>query len=230
MEDDIEYVEILKNYLIQFEKEYGEKIIFRHFEDGADIAENYKGEYDIILMDIEMTFLDGMSAAQEIRKSDDEVVIIFITNMPQYVMEGYKVNALDYVLKPISYYALSQRLTRAIGRMRRRKKKYVLVPMRGGTKKIDASHIYYVEVRNHMLTFYTKEGMIQGQGSIRELEEGLMEEGFYRCNKCYLINLEYVDSIHNNDVVINGEIVQVSRSKKKDLMNQLNNYINEVSL
>ena len=81
---------------------------------GDEIALGYKAVYDIILMDIEMKFMDGMMAAEEIRKVDTEVIIIFITNSPQYAIKGYAVDALDYVLKPVSYYAFSQRLGRAV--------------------------------------------------------------------------------------------------------------------
>ena len=59
-----------------------------------------------------MSAMDGMSAAEEIRKKDSDVVIIFITNMPQYAIRGYAVEALDYVLKPVSYFAFSQRLSK----------------------------------------------------------------------------------------------------------------------
>ena len=65
----------------------------------------YRFQFDIILMDIEMRFMDGMSAAEEIRQMDKDVVIIFITNMPQYAIRGYAVEALDYMLKPVSYFA-----------------------------------------------------------------------------------------------------------------------------
>ena len=90
----------------------GEKLPFSitHFSDGDEIALGYKGGYDLILMDIEMTFLDGMSAAEEIRRADPEVLIIFITNSPQYAIKGYAVQALDYILKPLSYYAFCQRM------------------------------------------------------------------------------------------------------------------------
>ena len=74
------------------------------------IAVDYRAVYDIILMDIEMRFMDGMTAAEKIREHDSEVVIIFITNMPQYAIKGYRVDALDYVLKPVSYFAFSQRI------------------------------------------------------------------------------------------------------------------------
>ena len=108
VEDDKEYRSQYRDYLKQMEAQMGESFQIREFEDGDGILENYRADYDIILMDIEMSFVNGMEAAEEIRKLDHEVVIIFITNMPQYVMDGYKVQAFDYILKPITYYAFSE--------------------------------------------------------------------------------------------------------------------------
>ena len=108
VEDDKTYAAQLKEYLVRYGTETNQKISVALFPDGEDIVTDYSAEFDIILMDVEMTFMDGMTAAEKIREKDNEVVIIFITNMPQYAIQGYKVDALDYVLKPISYFAFSQ--------------------------------------------------------------------------------------------------------------------------
>ena len=229
VEDDESYAETLKNYLKQFEQERGEKIRVTAFSDGEDIIENYKADYDIILMDIEMMFMDGMTAAEEIRKMDTEVVIIFITNMPQYAIKGYTVDALDYVLKPISYFALSQRLDRALTRMKRRSKKFLTIAYKGGAKKLDISEICYVEVQNHDLIFHTMDGDYTTKGSMRDIENSLDKDKFFRCNKCYLINLDYVESFYNYDVVVGKDVVQVSRARKKEFLDMLNNNMNGVS-
>ena len=70
-------------------------------------------------MDIQMRFMDGMTAAEKIRTLDHEVIIMFITNMIQYAVRGYEVDAMDYVVKPVEYFAFSQKLDKAIGRMKR---------------------------------------------------------------------------------------------------------------
>ena len=127
VEDEHAYAMQLQEYLHTYEKENGEVFEISLFSDGDEIVHKYKPIYDIILMDIEMKFMDGMSAAEEIRKVDTEVVIIFITNMPQYAIRGYAVEALDYVLKPISYFAFSQRLNRAIGRIKKRISKTISI-------------------------------------------------------------------------------------------------------
>lgn len=122
VEDEVRYQEQLIEFLRKFEQDRGENIEVEIYSDGDEIVENYKAQFDIILMDVQMQFMDGMSAAEEIRKMDTEVVIIFITNMAQYAIKGYEVDALDYVLKPISYFPFSQRLNRAIDRMKKKGK------------------------------------------------------------------------------------------------------------
>ena len=228
VEDDHNYREELMEYLKRYEQESGEKFRITVFTDGDEIAEEYRAEYDIILMDIEMTFMDGMTAAERIREVDSEVVIIFITNMPQFVMKGYTVDALDYVLKPITYFAFSQRIDRALSRMKKRTSKYITIEIKGGMQKLDVSKITYIEVNNHDLIFHTLSGEYLTKGAMKEVEASLGAENFFRCNKCYLINLEYVESVQNFDVILGKDVVQVSRARKKALLDALNNYLNEV--
>lgn len=229
VEDDVSYREELIAYLKKYEQESKEKFLISVFTDGDEIVEHYKSDYDIILMDIEMTFMDGMTAAEHIREMDMEVVIIFITNMPQYAMKGYRVDALDYVLKPIGYYAFSQRIDRAISRLRRRTKRYVTITIRGGIKKLDISRITYIEVQDHDLIYHTQEERFLTKGSLSEVEDILKSMDFFRCNKCYLVNLEYVETVQNCDVKVGSVWIQVSRAKKKALLDALNDYMNEVS-
>lgn len=229
VEDDKNYADKLKKYLAQYQEESGRKLKIEYFEDGEDIAVDYKCEFDIILMDIEMRFMDGMTAAEKIREMDDEVVIIFITNTPQYAMKGYMVDAMDYVLKPLAYYAFSQKIDRAIKRMAKHEEKYLSISVKGGVQKLTVSRITFVEVCDHSLFFHTLDGDFESKGSMKDVENELPEEKFFRCNKCYLVNLDYVDGVRDNDIIIGKELVQVSRSRRKELLNRLNDYMNGVS-
>lgn len=128
VEDESEYARELQDYLRRYGREVGERFDITVYPDGEDIVDDYRsGMYDIILMDIEMKSMDGMTAAEHIRDVDGDVVIMFITNMAQYAIRGYRVDALDYVLKPISYFSFTQRLGKAMERMRRREEKYVII-------------------------------------------------------------------------------------------------------
>lgn len=110
VEDEELYAEQLQNYISKYAEERKKQIKVTWFQDGEDIVSGYKGEYDIILLDIQMRFMDGMTAAEKIRELDSEVVLMFITNMIQYAVRGYEVDAMDYVVKPVEYFAFSQKL------------------------------------------------------------------------------------------------------------------------
>lgn len=228
VEDEESYVATLREFLARYERERGERLQITVFSDGDEIALGYRSEYDVILMDIEMRFMDGMTAAEEIRRVDPEVIIIFITNSPQYAIKGYAVDALDYVLKPISYFAFSQRLERAIGRMKRRARRYMTIAIRGGAQKLDISRILYVESQGHNLIFCTAEGEHTTTGTMREVEEKLENYGFYRCNKGCLVNLEHVDSVRDGCAMVNGQALPISRGRKNDFLAALTDYVGGV--
>ncbi|MBD5084858.1 MAG: response regulator transcription factor [Clostridiales bacterium] len=229
VEDDAATAQLLAGYLRRYEEESGHKLEITSFGDGDEIAIGYKAGFDLILMDVEMPFMDGMTAAAEIRKQDPEVVIIFITNMAQYAIRGYAVDALDYVLKPVSYFAFSQRLERAIARMGKRAARYITIPVSGGAQKLDVSHIHYIESQGHKLLYHTTGGVFASAGAIGEVEERMEQYHFCRGNKGYLINLAHVDGIRDGCAVVQGELLPLSRARKNAFLEALANYVGEVT-
>lgn len=227
VDDEITYAQKLKAYINRYEAESGEEFEISLFSDGDEIIEKYKADFDIILLDIQMKFMNGMNAAEEIRKLDTEVVIIFITNMTQYAIRGYAVDALDYILKPVSYFAFSQRLERAIVRMIKREKHYMTLNIKGGVQKLDIARIYYIESQGHNLIFHTKNGEYTTFGTMKEMEEKLKKYSFFRGNKGYLINLEFVDSMQDIFAIVNGKPLQISRARKNNFLKALTNYLSE---
>lgn len=225
VDDEATSVEQLKSFLKQYQKERNEVMSIVSFSDGDEIAENYKAEYDIIILDIEMKFMDGMTAAEMIRKKDQEVIIIFITNMAQYAIKGYTVNATDYVLKPVSYFAFSQRLDKVVSHINKKAKKYLAIGVKGGTVKIDISNIHYIESQGHRLIFHTITDEYVIFGTMKEIEDKLANMDFFRCNKGYLLNLAHVDSVHDGIAIIHGERLLISRGRKKEFMEALTDYL-----
>lgn len=228
VEDEAIFAEELTNYLKEYQKTSGEKLEIKRYRDGDEITAEYKAQFDIILMDIQMKFMDGMSAAEEIRKTDSEVIIIFITNTPQYAIRGYEVGALDYVLKPVSYFAFSQKIGRAIARIKKREHTYITILVKGGILRLDTSDIYYVESYGHNLVYHSRNGNYISQGTMKDAQEQLENKSFSRGNKCYLINLEHVEGIQDKCAVVKGEKLQISRPRMNAFMQELTKYWGEM--
>lgn len=229
VDDNPHDLQLLQNYLKTYKENSKESFRISCFSDGKELLTDYRPVFDIILMDIEMAQIDGMTAAEEIRRTDKNVVIIFLTNMPQYAIKGYAVEALDYILKPVSYYAFSQCLERALKRRQKRREAFLNISTgKGALQKISFSSVYYIEIQGHTLFYHTTEGTLSAAGSIREVEQQV-DDRFFRCNKCYLVNLEHVASLKGGFAVVGGEEVQISRAKRKAFLDALNNYLKEVA-
>ena len=226
VEDDAEVQGVLQEYVRRYTRQYGTEFEVTVFADGVDILEDYRAVYDIIFLDVEMKHLDGMTTAERIRQMDADVILIFITNMAQYAIRGYSVGALDYVLKPVSYYAFSQRLGRAVERVARRARHFLQINAHGTAHKLDTSAIYWIENCGHDLVFHTAEGEVTAPGSMTETEEKLAQDSYFRVNKGCLVNLEHVDRMDGEDAVVHGDRVPLARARRKAFLDALNDYIN----
>lgn len=227
VEDEQIYRNQITEYLQRYEKESKEKLQVHVYRDGDDILETYRAQFDIILMDIQMKFVDGMTAAEEIRRQDAEVILIFITNMTQYAIQGYQVDAMDYVLKPVSYFSFSQKLSKAIEKLQKRRSRHITVQVKGGVQRIAAADIYYVESQGHTLYYHTKNGTVVSSGTMKSAEEMLGAAHFSRGNKGYLINLEHVEGVKDKCAQVNGEQLLLSRQGMKKFMQDLTRYWGE---
>ena len=156
---------------------------------------------------------------------DAEVILIFITNMAQYAIRGYSVGALDYVLKPVPYFAFSQQLMKAVTRLEKRAKRYLTVPVEGGLRRLDTASIYYLESEGHRVHFYTDEGDFSAPGALKTFEEKLAACPFARCNSGYLVNLAQVRELRQSTVQVGPCELQVSRPKRKAFLAALTDYI-----
>lgn len=225
VDDDPHDRDHLINLLRKFENENDITFKIKCFSDGEDLISHYTAEFDLILMDIEMRFLDGMRAAEELRKFDESVMLIFVTHMPQYALKGYRVGARDFLVKPITYFALEDSLKRVLRVKARSEREYISINLKTGMKKLDVSRICYVEVQDHDMIYHTLDGDFNTKGTLREAEEMLNKGLFFKCNRCYLVNLKYVDRFESNTAIVNGDKVQVSRSSRKQFLDALNQYI-----
>ena len=195
-------------------------------EAGDDAIRLYREQHpDILLMDIEMAQLNGMETARRIRKFDEEVLIVFITNTAQYAIKGYEVGALDYILKPIPYFSFSQQLRKAELQLQKRKTFNLTLLAEGGMHRLNTATIYYIESDGHTVHFYTQEGSITASGLLKSYEEKLAGHSFARCSNCYLVNLAHVSGIAQDTVKVGPYQLPVSRTKRHGFLDAMSSYI-----
>lgn len=225
VEDNDEDIQNLKSALSKFFEERKETYSLKIFRDGFEFLEKHDGNCDVVLLDVMLTGIDGMSVAKELRAKDDDVCIIFVTNMIQFAVNGYEVDAVGYILKPLDYTIFKLYMGRAL-RLAYEKKEEPMVSIKtkGRTVRIQIRELLYVESSRHDLLFHAKDGVLRTYGKLSNIEEILTEHHFYRCNQSYLVNLRYVDTVESGFVLIKEERLAISRRRKTEFLQQLNKY------
>ena len=225
VEDEAACAEQIRGYIGQYAETTGQAFEVHVFADGADILQNYEPRYDIILLDIEMPKVDGMQAAQAIREKDETVVLIFITNMAQYAIRGYSVGALDFIMKPVSYYTFQLKFARAIQRAGRRRNEEILLTLPDRIQRVGVRDIYYVEVQDHILHYHTARGDFLLRGTLQNAEKQLAPYHFVKCNHWYVVNLMHVEQVRKDTVVVAGHELEISRRARAAFLNALTEYM-----
>ena len=222
--------EVLKEYFSRLAQEIHEEIQVNCFSGGEELLEGWDYRYDLICLDIEMQGEKGIDVARKIRKLDSKVLIVFVTNMAQMAIQGYEVQALDFIVKPVNYYNFAMKIKVAVNLIGSRKSKNIVINTANGFQKISSENLLYAEVDRHYLYYHTTEGTFKQKASLKELEDSLEGLPFKRCNNCYLVNLKHVDSVNKDDLQIGGNWLKISRPRKKQFLQDLANYMGGVGL
>lgn len=224
VEDDEAAKQRLEACLRQYEAECGSQFSIQWYENGFDFLEKWHQDAEIIFMDVDMPGMNGIETARRMRESDPNVVLIFVTNLAQYAIEGYSVDAMDYVLKPVEYFAFKLKIKKALRIVSSSVEKIIPITCEGQMHYLKSSEILYIEVEKHLLTYYTVHGTFVCEGSLKSVEESLVGTDFYRCNYCYLVNLQYVSSVGAADVHVGEHVLQISRNRRKGFLEKLTEY------
>lgn len=227
VEDEKTEVEKLVSYIKKYSDQYGMKANCQWFSSAEMLFKNYPKVLHLIFMDINLQGMDGMAAVKQMRERNNNVCIIFVTNLAQYAIGGYEVNAFDFILKPLNYYNFSMKFKRFCDYYTMKIGQEIRITTRDEMYLINSKEIRYVEIMKHLLTYHLVDGRnISCSGTLSNVREQLNGYAFAQCNRSCLVNLRYVKSVKGFDVIISpNESLQISRDARKIFLEHLNNYL-----
>ena len=217
--------EALLRHLNRYAQERGEELACTAFENGEALLRGYGEGFDLLLLDVAMPRVDGLTAARRIRRQDEKVVILFITSMVQYAVQGYSVDALDFLVKPVGYTGLRLRLDRALARIAQSRPRCIQVRSASGLCSVPVSGIRYVETCSHRIIIHTGDAELLTDMTMKQIESELAGQPFFRCHTSYLVNFRYVDRIQGNDIDVDGHRLSISRYRRRELMDAWTAYL-----
>lgn len=208
LESDRDY---LKDLLNKWANDYSHLLYIDSFSSAESFLFRYEEakDYDILLLDIEMGLMDGVSMAKKIRQDNDVVQIIFITGYSDYIAEGYEVNALHYLMKPVKEEKLFSVLERAIEKI---SKNDVVLNMdsANGMVRVPIYQIRFVEVFGNYVTIHANDEVVVKM-TLNEIEK-LLDERFYRVGRSVIVNLNEVSRVTKTEIkLLDGTSIHLPR-------------------
>ncbi len=224
VEDERRAAEEISDMVSRYFAERNIRINVSYFDSAESFLWKYKSDYDVVFMDIDLPGENGLEAARKMRKLDKTTVLVFVTNMAQFAVKGYEVDALDFIVKPVDYDSVAIKMMRVAERLKTRTEQGVSIMTPTGMRRLDISQIKYVEVLGHKVTYHTEDGDISATGSLKSVEQKFSDANFSRCNHCYLVNLRFVRGINGYSVKVGNEELPISRSRRKEFLTSVNNF------
>ena len=228
-EDEAVQAELLNIQIKNWASENNINISIDNFENAESFLFKWwdYDKYDIIFLDIKLGKMSGIELSNIIREKSKIVDIVFTTGHFKYALHGYKVGALQYLMKPINKLDLHFCLDKSLERINNEIDKIVIETTKKNIK-IDYNEIYYCIMFSPYLDIHTKSDKISLRKKISEIEEVLPSKYFVRCHRSYIVNVKHIKSITKNNVLLeNGVSVPISRGKYKAINDAFIDYITE---
>lgn len=216
----------LTGYLSELEEHYPIQIFT--YTNGIDLIKDYQKKqfYDLLILDMRMNEMNGIEVAEEIRKVDDALPILIVTATIDYAVEGYRVNAFRYLVKPVVKEDFLNAVKNTLDHLILQQNSFLAFPSKNGTTKLMTDHIYYLESDIRTIQVVAEEGRFSFTGTISALEEELRPHGFIRVHKSFLVNVSRIHNIFKESVTMdNHDVIPMSKHKRKDVSHEFLTYM-----
>lgn len=200
---------------------------FLCFNSGEELLLHYSqgNEVDIIFLDIEMSEINGIETATEIRKYSPDAIIIFVSSHKNYVFDAFRCEALHFIVKPINPTEFYDVFNRAVNKYRSTRN-FLPLQWQNTRMNIKISDIFYVEGYRRHLRIYTANETFEASGNITSAYEKLREHGFLLIHQGYIVNMQYIKRFNATDVVLeNGAEVMMSARRRADALLVYNSFV-----
>lgn len=225
VEDEPTERDRIKVYLEEIAQEDQTQFDIEQYSSGMAFVMRGMKDYDLVLMDIDMPNLNGIETAKALRKVDQSATLIFVTNMAQYAISGYEVNAIDFILKPVNRYSFAIKIKRAISRTAKKNDNAIQIKMDGTIFLVHMYQIMYLEVDGHYVIFHTTQGDYKEYTTLKLAQKRINSSHFVQCNQSFLINMKYIESVSRESVTVGGTVIYISRKMKTEFMNAVLDFL-----
>ncbi len=222
-------VDLINDYIKEWAKKSGINVYIDNFSSGESFLFEWDdyNKYDIIFLDIEMNKISGIELSNIIREKNKIVDIVFVTGIFKYALHGYKVGALQYLLKPIKNTDIYECLDRTKSRIIEQcgQSKFITIETPKKIIKLDYDTIEYCIMFSPYIDIHTNSEKITLRKKISDIEKLLPKKYFVRCHRSYLVNVKYIKLISKEYIILeNGLRVPISRGKYKEVNDAFINY------
>lgn len=230
-DDEARVRQQLEAFLSDYASEHRRTFEILTFSDANTLLRDYPADLDLLLLDIVMNGLDGVEAAEELRRLDESVTIIFITSMANRAIDGYRVHAYGFVKKPVDREELRFQLGGALAQIDAKKAmgSYVQLQLPRGSQRLPVYDVSYAEVRDHRLFVHVGAETRSFWLSMNELEQQLAAYGFFRPHSSFLVNYRYISRIGAGDLtLLSGTVIPISQHRRKRFLEQMSEYMRDM--
>ena len=227
VEDDPQAAETLRAHLERYAAERGTSFSVEILPSALEFLEGTRPA-DVVFMDIGLPGVSGMEAAEVMRQTDELTPLIFVTDLAQYAVRGYQVDALDFMVKPVTYEDFALRMGRAMRVMDRNAGGTVSVATDEGLRLIAEKDVVYVEIFRHDLYWHVTGSAqpLHARGTLTRVAEELGAERFCRVSASHLINMGQLALIRPGSIVMSdGTEIVISRRRRREVLETLTRYM-----